>query len=655
MIAGLICLGSAPHHAEARPGDPRVDSEGRERAHYPPDRHFDHLHMRLDLDIPTMSEPRARGVETLTITPVGKARSRLLLNAASMTIESVTSDGRPLTFENTDNLLAIDFRRPVELGRKVDVVITYPVDYGRNRGTGLTWSDGDPQGLSETDRVPQIHSQGQPEYNHTWFPCHDFPNERLTTELFVTVEGGFQVCSNGRLVSRTLLPGGRTTWHWLQDKPHSYYLVLLVVGKFTIVGLETEGANPANPVPNYLYAPIGSEATAKAAYARTPEMMVFFENYFDQPYPWDKYAQLLVRNFAAGGMENTSGTTMQASSAYARAGSQDDIIAHELAHQWTGDLVGYRSWEHLWLGEGWASMGEALWAEHDALTRNGPEAGRRAYQRKIAGFAGMERATNRTYAPMFPGMASRRYHNPMENFIRANNVYAKGAIVLHMLRTRLGDDAFIAGVREYIRRYKFGLAETDDFRRCLEEASGESLERFFDQWTRRPGLPRLEVTFEWDAPNSELAVTVQQKQKIDADNPAYAFFLPIYLTFADGSGRYVYVDSDVRSVNRRFRLDEQPSDMIVDPGMSVVAPTTVHKSLAMWLRQLDHDSIFARLQAIEHLAAFDDPAPRSELTRVALDPHEDELVRAAAGAALVAGRLAQAIGRPAFGRMAVAR
>jgi aminopeptidase N len=220
-------------------------------------------------------------------------------------------------------------------------------------------------------------------------------------------------------------------------------------------------------------------------------------------------------------------------------------------------------------------LGEALWAVPAA-----PEGQkRRAYQRTISGFFARQGGLNRAHAPVFPAMVSNRYPNPDSVFMKTDDVYAKGALVLHMLRMRLGDEAFFAGVRLYIQRFKFKEVETDDFRRCLEEASGESLHRFFDQWTARPGLPRLGITISWDAPAATLRIAADQTQRIDASNPAYAFELPILLKFKDKPSRTVYLVMDTRHAEGSWELSEAPVDVVVDPSISIAAPAEVTKSL----------------------------------------------------------------------------
>jgi len=596
--------------------------------------------MKLAIDIPDMKVSAFSGIETLSITPIAKLREELTLNAVGLKIDSVSIVGtgatapRPLTFTHKDGLLKIAFNPAIKLGEKVEVVTRYSAT-PKADGTGLTWTKGRPDASRETDKFAQIHSQGQPDHNRKWFPCHDFPNERLTTELFVTVEDPYIVGSNGRLIEATLgTPSAngdpRMTWHWLQDKPHATYLISMVVGRFSIVGLPTKTPEEAR-IPCYLYAPVGTEKTATAAYAKTPAMVAHFSQLFAEPYAWDKYSQALVRNFMAGGMENTSATTMQSSSATAPAGSQDDIISHELAHQWFGDLMTCKGWEHAWLNEGWASFAEALWKEKEASPGNE----RREYQRMIATFVRQERGGNRTSAPNNPAMVSNRYTDPMQTFIRPNNIYSKGACVLHMLRNRLGDDAFWKGVHAYIQKHKFTHVETDDFRYALEEASGQSLERFFNQWCYRPGTPRLDVEIDWKPDDAEkatgpgeLTISVKQTQKIDLDNPAYALSLPVRITIA-GKPEYEQLDLDTKTGELKVKLSAKPEDVELDPGMGTIAPTSIKKPLAMWLHQArDTDSVFAQLQAAEHLALFEEPQARQALSELATS--DLEVIRTAA-------------------------
>jgi aminopeptidase N len=603
ILCAALLLAAIP----ARAQDPRFDPEsGADLAHYPPPRHFDHLHMLLTLDIPDMMTPKLSAVERLTIAPIGRPRDTLILDAdsglriASITIEMPgktpgTTQSKPARFMHADDRLTITFPAPLTLGHEATVTITYSGEFPLANGKGLTWTKGSEDGLNLTARSPQIHSQGEPQQNHLWFPCHDFPNERLTTEIVVTVEDGFTVVSNGRLISSSLgtpSPSGspRTTWHWLQDQPHANYLVSLVVGKFAIVGLQAHGPVPINakgkPVDCPVYAPFGTEDNVAKVFARTPDMVAFFSEYFARPYPWDKYSQALVRKFAAGGMENTSATTLTLDPAFADPGTQDDLISHELCHQWTGDLITCKSWEHIWLNEGWASYAEALWAEHAA--GDDPERARRAYLRHIRGFMSRQRVFNRTYAPTFPAMASNLYIEPDDTFMRPNDPYAKGALVLHMLRMRLGDEIFQKGVRAYINAFAFKEVETDDFRQALEEASGQSLEQFFSQWVRRPGIPRVEVDLAWTpAPSpgpleggGTLSIAVEQTQRVNAENPAYTFDLPFEVEDKDGDKEVVVVPVDALTQTAKFDLHHRPAHVRIDPTLTVASVRSIRTPLS---------------------------------------------------------------------------
>lgn len=566
--------------------DPRFDpANGRNLANYPPSVFFDHKRLKLAIDIPDIETAAFNGVATLTTAPIGTAQSSLTLNARkTMAFSKVTVDGRPAQFTHDNNLLTITFAKPIAADQTAVIEMTYRAERPTGSDSGLLWFK--TRTRDNGDVTPaMVYSQGESDYNSYWFPCHDYPNERLSTELLVTVDSAYQVVSNGRLVGKVtglksfegeidahtgeelkrVEKPERTQWHWLQEKPHSTYLVMLAIGKYDIVDVN-EG-KPGVPMP--VYGPLGTGDELKKVFKNTPEMVSHFEKLFDEPYPWDKYAQVIVRNFRWGGMENTSATTLAEYAARGDEGSQDELISHELVHQWFGDLVTCKSWDHLWLNEGWATIGEWLWTQH---TR-----GDDAYYRKAREALSALKLTRSESLPKGVGMVSRYYKEIDDNFSKAENPYTRGGFFLHMLRERLGEEVFWKGVRRYLDTYKLACAETGDFRKVMEEVSGQSLERFFDQWAFRPGMPSLKIETKYDDDSKKMIVTVEQTQKIDADNPAYALRVPVYCEFPveEGKeqppGRWLYIDIDTDSATQSFDLPMHPNRIRIDPNVSLLA------------------------------------------------------------------------------------
>lgn len=627
-VAGIVALAGGVSLAGPQSGDgdatadPRIDSAtGRELAHYPPSRGFDHKHMKLSVTIPDMAEARLTGIEELTLAAIGTPRPEVVLSSIGPEVEEVTLGRTACGFTVEGGKLRITLPEPAGVGQEFTLRIAYAVDFSANRGEGLVWVKPRAEDPSETQTNPQIYSQGEAESNSRWYPCHDFPNERLTTELVVDVEDGYEVLSNGRLVEKTPGAAGRTVWHWLQDKAHVNYLVCLYVGKCAIVevGGETT-ARPGLSMP--VYAPLGREERAKEAFADLPAMVAFYERYFGVPYPWDKCAQACIRTFN-GGMENTSAIFYTAQGVMRGEGRADDLICHELAHQWTGDYITCKSWEHLWLNEGWATFCEALWAqEHSRLEHAGepdePALSRQAYEREVSGLIRAQRRINRTSAPGSIAVASNRYANADAVFAKVENVYSKGPVLIHMLRERLGHETFDAGVKVYMKRFGMGLAETDDFRRVMEDVSGQSLELFFNQWFKRPGMARVKVSQRYDEGEKALTLTIEQTQTIDGYNPAYDMDVPVLVTQVGGAKRWVHVRSDQRKVEATFTLDAQPTDVSVDPYVTNFAAWTVDKSVAMFLHELrDGETVMARAAARERLAAEGSIEALAALTREA--------------------------------------
>lgn len=604
---GETCLHGKLEYAAAFAADAFDESTGADLRNFPPSRVVDFGHMKLDMRFDDLNDQRFTATETLSFIPIGSAVDTLTLNAVGLDIESVTLAGKDVSYYQDDETITLTFDDALPAGKEQVVTFAYVCDHPYDGMFFTPYSPDAPQYSAE------VHTQGQAESNRHWFIAHDYPNERMTTELQVDVPRGFQVSSNGKLVSHDER-GDREIWHYLQDKPHVSYLVSLVIGKFDVVELD----HPR--VPMKVWVPVGHGSQVQQTYGHTGAMIDLFERRLGVAYPWDRYDQITVKNFGAGGMENTSVTSLYPSAILDKTAlldrDLDGLIAHELGHQWTGDLITCKSWEHIWLNEGWATYLSALWSEQ----RDGEDGYLDSIRRQF-------RVAWRDNTDNELPMVSPIYEGPWETFRRRANPYPKGASILHMLRMKLGDDVFWKGVQLYMNRHAYGVVETHDFRYALEEASGLSLEHFFDQWCFRPGTPDLDVRIDFDARSSELVAEITQKQKIDARTPAFTFDLPIYVETAGSTNTYT-VKVTEQATTYRTKLDGVPKLVAVDPYLHVLKTIEVHKPQEMWRRQAQQGpTIAARHEAVQALGEEETPRNRAIIVSIAENPDERYTLR----------------------------
>jgi aminopeptidase N len=429
---------------------------------------------------------------------------------------------------------------------------------------------------AEPDVPWQVWSQGETTSTRHWIPVPDHPNERLTSELHVTVDEGLQVLSNGALAREG------NTWSWTQGKDHVPYLITLVVGQFAVKRDEWRGR------PVEYWVPPRREPDAMRSFGNTVRMLDYFSERIGVEYPWEKYAQVVVEQFGWGGMENTSATTLNERTLHdekaARDYTSDGLVAHELAHQWFGNLLTCRDWAHTWLNEGFATYFDALWVEHDRGTDE--------FAQDM-----MDNAHGAIEAGRKLPIVHRAYAHPWDQF--DGRAYPKGAWVLHMIRRRLGDELWWKCVNHYVRKHAHTCVETFDLRRAIEETTGRSFERFFHDWTERAGHPVLEATHEWHADDKLAEVRLVQKQAEEA------FHFPLRIDYRVGD-KTVSVTHDVAAKETRFfvPLGDRPAAVEIDPQNAVLMELTEHKGRDLWLRQLQEGSNpVARARAASHLGA----------------------------------------------------
>lgn len=569
---------------------------------FQPDRPLDmrHIRLELDVDLPAKHVESTATLEMTALRPVSLVSLDAVgFQTRDVSVSRANAPPSPARHTHDGNTLNVYFDTPLSAAESVTVTVRYSVDDPRSGLHFFAPSDENPE-------APwQLWSQGQDIENRHWIPCFDHPGERQTSELIVTADSKFQVLSNGRLVETLPAPQpGRTVTHWVQDKPHVSYLITLVVGQFARIDDTWRG------VPVSYWVPESRKDDARHVFAKTPAMLDFFSDKIGVKYPWDKYVQVCCFDYG-GGMENTSATTLGENALFNQRSaldtSSDDLIAHELAHQWWGDYLTCREWAHLWLNEGFASYFEALWGEHDL--------GWDEFQYDLFGkaHAAIDGAREKP-------VVDRRYANPGEMF--DSRSYPKGAWILHMIRCRLGDDLFWQALNRYCTRYALQCVETDHLRLVLEELTGQSWERFFYDWTQRPDSPAIDVSYQWDESARVLNVTVRQTQGMPKDpakeQPAEPFHFPLTLEFSVDPDRPVSCLHDVTQRETTFSvpLPRNPAMIRVDPNQTVLLTVHEKKPRELWLAQLTGDpNPVGRLRAIDELARDPGDAARADLAQ----------------------------------------
>jgi aminopeptidase N len=574
-----------------------------------------HLFLDLALDIAKKS---VRGSATLDIERLAPKADTLSLDAVGFELESVElASGRtfrPVQHDYDGDRIVVRGLSGLERGR---LRVTYRATPAR----GLYFLAPDPK---VRDRPRQVWSQCQDEDARYWFPCLDKPHVKMTSEIRVAVPAGWVALSNGepRAVEK---PRGKSQWtyHFVLDKPHPAYLVTLVAGEFAVVD-DRPAAVDGRKVPVRYFVPKKRRADVKRSLGETPRMIELFSKRTGVPFPWSRYSQVVVSDFIFGGMENTTATTLYEHVLLdARAGidgSSEDLVAHELAHQWFGDFVTCRDWSHGWLNEGFATYLEHVERE-DRL-------GRDEYDYGIVGDLGdyLGEAGGRYQR----AIVCRDYQAPIDLFDR--HLYQKGGLVLHQLRRKLGADVFWSGIRLYLERHAHGIVETNDLMRALEEVSGSSLERFFDQWVYRPGHPelKLKVSFE----DGILSVEAKQKQK-GQDVATFAYPLAILVKTADGRLERHEREITEATASLTVRLEKRPAFVVVNPDLDVIGDIKLEAPADMLRKQLaEGPSAYARWTAAEALGRRDDVPTVDALARALRSEKEAWMVRAEAARAL---------------------
>ena len=539
----------------------------------------DLIHTKLEVNF-DWKQSRMNGIATITAKPHFYATQELILDAKGMDINGIKMNGETVEYAYILDVLNIQLDKEYTRDQDFTVVIDY-VSKPNERTTGGSAAITSDKGLyfinpmgEDKDVMPQIWTQGETESSSVWFPTIDSPNAKTTQEIFITVEDKFITLSNGALISSTSIEGGKRVDHWKQVLPHAPYLFMMGIGEFKVVKDSCTRKDGSTMEVNYIVEPEW-EGSAKAIFGETPEMIRFFAELLGVEYPWDKYTQIVVRDYVSGAMENT-GAVIFGDYAYKTDRelldeNDQSTIAHELFHHWFGDLVTAESWSNLTLNESFANYSQYLWDEH----RYGVDEA--DYLAEIEADGYRQSASVQGYHDLV------WFDFDEKDQMFDGHSYNKGGRILHMLRNYLGDDAFFASLKKYLTDNQYQAAEFHELRLAFEEVTGEDLNWFFNQWYLGSGHPTLVFNQEEDTKNRKLLVTVEQTQSLELSP---IFKIPFQIAIFDDNGIHIH-DVVMDELTEEFELPYTGTlkTFIYDYQQVILADKDVKKSQSEYINE----------------------------------------------------------------------
>jgi aminopeptidase N len=498
-----------------------------------------------------------RATTEVTVAILKPKVSRIDLDFGGMPIDSVSVNSRRARFSRERNLLLIRLPSAFKTGSRIVVSISY---HGKPED-GLVMS-------RDKDGHPSAVGDNWPNRVHHWIPSFDHPSAKAPVSFSITLPSEYAVVANGRL-ARVQSSVMTRTWTYKEQKPIPPYCMIFAAGQFAKVkSAELALTNL------YYYVPRSDETFAVKGFSAAAPALRFFSETV-APYPYEKLA-LIVGATQFGGMENSSAIVFSSNIFSSKSDEEIsptfgvrrgivELVAHEIAHQWFGDSVTESTWADLWLSEGFATYFAGLF-----IQKAEGEVAFRAYMKKAAAVALSFEQQQRI--PI--------HDNETEDLFKllnANN-YQKGAWVLHMLRSQLGDEIFFRGIREFYGAHQGATASSEDLRVALEHASGLQLDTFFKSWIYGTGHPVYELSWDWFEQRQLLQITLQQKQ----NETAFPNWLPVTITTAAGEQKLVLKPNSKEFIEE-FPLSSAPRSIQVDPENTVLmevhveAPDVFHR------------------------------------------------------------------------------
>ena len=547
----------------------------------------------LELDARGMEikEVALQTQETHTPDPVKPVKGK----APEQVVPTVTIIKKALQYTYENDVLTIQLDKEYKDTEQYVIFIDYISKPNELKKSGGSAAITDDKGLyfinpdgKEKNKPQEIWTQGETQSNSVWMPTIDRPNERMTQEIYMTVNKKYVTLSNGELSSSFDNGDSTRTDYWKMDLPFPPYLSMMAVGDFAVVKDNKWRGKEVNYYVEKEYEPY-----AKAIFGNTPEMLEFFSNKLGVEFAWNKYSQIVVRDYVSGAMENVTATLhgefLNRTDRELLDKSNEDVISHELFHQWFGDLVTCESWSNIPLNESFATYGEYLWEEY----KYGRDAADAHSAESRAGY--LQEATRKQVNLI------RFQYDDREDMFDAHS-YNKGGQVLHMLRKYVGDDAFFASLKLYLETNKFNPVEIHNLRLAFEKVTGEDLNWFFNQWFLSPGHPSLSIKSDYDAVAKKQKVEIKQIQDFAKTS---LFKIPMYIDlYVNGKADRKKITITKADEIVEFDAAVKPDLVNVDAEKMLLCTKEESKPIKEWAFQYMHAPLFLdRYEALTELSA----------------------------------------------------
>ena len=536
------------------------------------DREVDIHHIKIDVSV-NIEAGMVKGNVTHTFSPFSSSLDAFSLDAEDMTILRARLAGKDIGFNQANDKAYLTLNKSMSWEDTAKVRLDYTAN--PRKGTYFIKPD-----ETYPEKPLQAWTQGEDMDNHHWVPLYDYPNDKATFEVSLTVEKKFTALSNGELISVKNNKDGTHTWHWHEHFPMVSYLISYVIGEFEKV----EDSYNGIPVNYWVYEENKHEALR--SFGLTTDMMKYFGNRTGIEYPYEKYDQVIIDDFMFGGMENitlTHNTDRTMFDEFAAPDvSSDGLVAHELAHQWFGDMLTTRNWAHAWLNEGFATFFSRKYREN----KFGFDEGEYIRFGEINGYFGSNKKWRRS-------TVQHKFYESMDVF--DGHIYAKGSLILNMLQDYIGDDAFWRFIQYYTKENQYKNVETPDLKKAIEETTGQNMDWFFKQWIYEPGFPEYNVTWKYNQRNKSVKLTVKQTQK-----STNIFKMPIQIQI-DDKLKTVWIED--KEMVYEVPSEKRPKMVIFNAGMRIPCKLTFHKSISEWILQLEKGPhILDRIAAAKELS-----------------------------------------------------